>query len=254
MSSPCSSCTKRCCANYTVSINGYDAWLISRRLRLPLPSFLVHFPVAEGAERGFRLQQGGTCYELALDKTGGFSRGNPCIFWIDLMNGRGRCGIYGVRPLVCQTYPAYQQEDLVLLRDDVMCPEGSWTLAGMDLPLFRRRLSSFRVEQDIYAALVSAWNDQLQAGQRPSSIDAFHTHLLDTYDRLERLRGTLPVEQIARLTMAWAARDAAAASPLVTALDLADVPGATDFLEGIRTAIAPPAAGRKLHLPLAAAV
>lgn len=247
MSSPCSACTKRCCANYTVSVNGYDAWLIATRLRLPLESFLVHFGVSDEAERGFRLQAGGARYEIALDKVGGFRRGNPCVFWVDLMNGRGRCGIYAVRPHVCQTYPAYQQREVVQLRDDVLCPEGSWSLAGMDLPVFRRRLYAFRVEQDVYASVVTSWNARVESEGRVRGIGDYYAHLMNAYDRLEDVRSSLSPAVAARLLEAWGGRDPLAPSPLVVDLGFADdVEGASRILARIREAVgqapaAPPA-------------
>jgi Fe-S-cluster containining protein len=237
MSSPCSACTKRCCANYTVSVNGYDAWLIGTRLRLPLESFLVYFVVGEEAERGFRLDAGGPRHEIALDKVGGFARGNPCVFWIDLMNGRGRCGIYAVRPHVCQTYPAYQQADVVMLRDDVLCPEGSWSLGGLDLPLFRRRTYAFRVEQDVYAAVVAAWNDQVERDARGRRIEDFYAHLMNAYDRLERLRSSFSPPVAARLLEAWGGREPTAPSPLVVDLGFPEVEEASGMLARIREAV-----------------
>lgn len=237
MSSPCSACTKRCCSNYTVSITGRDAWVIGTSLRLPLESFLVYFPVGDHVERGFRLEPGGPRFEIALDKVGGFQRGNPCIFWVDLMNGRGRCGIYSVRPHVCQTYPAYQHGDLVMLRDDVLCPEGSWSLAGMDLPLFRNRLHEFRIEQDIYAAVVTAWNEYIDRDERAQRIDLFYAHVMNAYDRIDRVRSILTPQASARLLEAWGSRDASAPSPLVVDLGFPDIAEAGLVLAGIRAAV-----------------
>lgn len=235
MSSPCSTCTKRCCAHYTVSVNGYDAWLIATRLRLPPASFLVYFPVAEDAERGFRLHPGGPRHEIALDKVGGFRRGNPCVFWIDLMNGRGRCGIHAVRPHVCQTYPAYQDGDVVMLRDDVLCPEGSWSLSGMDLATFRARLHAFRIEQDVYAAVVAAWNDALEGSARGRTADDYYAHLMEAYDRLAAVRQALPADEERRLVAAWGALERSAPSPLL--VDPGFTPGSAAILERIRAAV-----------------
>jgi Fe-S-cluster containining protein len=237
MSSPCSACTKRCCSNYTVSVNGHDAWLIGTSLRLPLESFLISFPVGDQAERGFRLEPGGSRHEIALDKAGGFQRGNVCIFWTELTNGRGRCGIYSVRPHVCQTYPVHQNGELVLLRDDVLCPDGSWNLAGIDLPLFRRRLHEFRIEQDIYAAVVAAWNDHVERAQQAQRVDVFYAHLMNVYDQIDRVRSTFEPAAGARLLAAWGGRDSSAPSPLVVDLGFPGVPDASAILAGIRKAV-----------------
>jgi Fe-S-cluster containining protein len=235
MSSPCSACSKRCCTHYTVSVNGYDAWVIATRLRLPLVSFLVHFPVGGDGERGFRLAPDGPRYEIALDKKGGYRHGNPCVFWIDLSNGRGRCGIYAVRPHVCQTYPAYQDGDVVLLRDDVLCPEGSWCLAGMNVPLFKRRLNAFRMEQDIYAALVTVWNDGLAAKEQPRAVEEYHAYLMSAYARLDAVRSAAPADTLRELVETWGRRSSAAPSPLVVDLDFA--PTLAGLFSEIREAV-----------------
>src|SRR5262245_1262007 len=199
MSSPCSSCTKRCCANYTVSITGYDAWVIGRTLHLALESFLVYFSVGPDNDRGFLLEPDGARYEIALDKVGGFQKGNPCVFWIELANGRGRCGIYAARPYVCQTYPAYLLHETVVLRDDVLCLGGSWSLAGRHLPLFRERLFRFRVAQDIYAYIVAGWNRKVEEAGARRSVQDYYAYLMNVYDRLDRLQDCLPGPLVTRV-------------------------------------------------------
>jgi Fe-S-cluster containining protein len=250
VSSPCSACTKRCCADYTVSVTGYDAWLIATRLRLPLASFLIAFPVNEDNERGFRLEADGARYEIALDKVGAFKRGNPCVFWVDLEDGRGRCGIYAVRPFVCQTYPAYQSGDVVVLRDDVLCPAGSWSLGGMDLPVFRRRLFAFRMEQDIHAYVVARWNRNLRPGAA-RSVEDFYAHLMNVYGRLERVREAwaLGEGRARRFAEAWAGRDAASPNPMFADVGAQEVEGWGEFLARAREAVDPEAV---LCAPLAA--
>ena len=161
--SPCAACGRPCCANYTVSIVGVDAWIIGKYLFLPLESFLIAFPAGEHSEAAVILEPGGQEYEIALDKAGHYQKGNPCVFWIALQEGYGRCGIYPYRPLVCQTYPAYQQGEIVAVRDDVFCPARSWNLMGMDVTLFRHRLYRFRMERDLYAYAVQVWNRTVES-------------------------------------------------------------------------------------------
>lgn len=215
---PCGSCRKACCANYTVSINGYDAWLIGKGLHLPLESFLVYFPVGEENDRGFLLEPGGKRYELALDKVGEYRKGNPCVFLVELPGGGGRCGIYPYRPMVCQTYPAYRQEEIVVLRDDVLCPEGAWNLVGMDLPLFRQRLSHFRMEQEIYAYIVSGWNEAVERAGRTFTIRAYYTALMNLYEGIDRWRKDFSPEALNDLSRQWGERPSTSPNPLVADL------------------------------------
>jgi Fe-S-cluster containining protein len=202
-SGPCSSCRKRCCASYTVSITGYDAWVIGKGLYLPLESFLIYFPVSEPNERGFLLEPGGPRHEIALDKVGAYQKGNACVFWVELAGGGGRCGIYAHRPMVCQTYPAYQQQEMVVLRDDVLCPQGAWNLVGMDLPSFRQRLSRFRMEQDIYAYFVAGWNGSLERSRRRVTIREYYAALMNVYEKISRWSEAVSHNGGNKFTQAW---------------------------------------------------
>ena len=213
-SGPCSSCRKRCCTNYTVSITGHDAWVIGKGLHLPLESFLIYFPVTEKNDRGFLLESGGQRHEIALDKVGQYQKGNPCVFWVELASGGGRCGIYSSRPMVCQTYPAYQQQEMVVLRDDVLCPEGAWNLVGMDLPVFRQRLSRFRMEQDIYAYIVAGWNRAVERGGRAFSIREYYTALMNVYEHLHRWMESITPDARGSLAREWGEMHPSAPNPL----------------------------------------
>jgi hypothetical protein len=221
-----------------VSITGYDAWVIARGLHLPLESFLIAFPVTGPNDRGFLLEPQGERYEIALDKVGRFQKGNPCIFWIDLGNDRGRCGIYAFRPHVCQTYPAYQQQDTIILRSDVLCPTGSWNLTGIDLPLFRQRLFRFRVEQDIYSCIVAAWNRTSERLGVARGLSEYYAFLTNTYDALERFRAGITPDVLDAIVERWGAMDSSWPNPLIA--DLAMTPGDADWhhvLAGLRDAI-----------------
>lgn len=236
--SPCSSCRKRCCTNYTVSIIGYDAWVIGKGLCLPLGAFLVHFPAASDNERAFLLEPGGPRFEIALDKVGSYQKGNPCVFWVELLDGGGRCGIYPYRPLVCQTYPAYQQEEMVALRHDVLCPEGAWNLVGMDLPIFRQRLSRFRLEQDIYAYIVSGWNRRVEQEQRLFRVEAFYTVLMNLYEPLQQWLAAQPREIFAEVVRQWGELPPSRPNPLLVNLRAAgeDAPWQA-AIQGIRACL-----------------
>jgi Fe-S-cluster containining protein len=197
-----------------VSITGYDAWVIGTRLHLPLESFLIYFPVAEQNDRGFRLDPGGQRYEIALDKVGQYQKGSPCVFWVELASGGGRCGIYPYRPMVCQTYPTYQQQEMVVLRDDVLCPEGAWNLVGMDLPVFRQRLSRFRMEQDVYAYIVAGWNRAVEQGHRAFTIREYYTALMNIYEHLHRWMEGIAPDVRDRLARAWGEMHPSTPNPL----------------------------------------
>ena len=233
---PCASCRKRCCSEYTVSITGYDAWFLAKELHLPLESFLVHFPVGEGHARGFVLEPGGPSFEIALDKQGEYRKGNPCVFWLELPNGGGRCGVYAQRPRVCQTYPTYQLQDTVVLRDDVLCPSGAWNLTGMALPVFRRRLSHFRMERDIYAYFVDRWNRHVERGGRARGLGEYFVALLNVYDELARSAAESASDLGAEMVRRWAELPASAPNPLVADV-VGDDPRWRSFVNKIRDSL-----------------
>jgi len=217
--SPCATCSSRCCIDYVVTVTGYDAWRIATESGLGFESFLVYFALSDQTKPGFVLKPRGTRYDIALDKVGDFRKGNPCIFWMDFMNGRGRCGIYRIRPHVCQTYPAYLSHGTVLLRDDVYCPEGAWHLVAMDLPEFRGRLERFQVEQEIYAYLVDRWNRHVDLSGAQYSVRSYYAYLSEAYSEMERSRASLSPQALRAAVERWAADCEAGSSPL-----LANVP------------------------------
>jgi Fe-S-cluster containining protein len=197
---------------------GYDAWVIAKHMLLPLGSFLITFPAKEQNEYGFLLVPGGDRYEIALDKIGSYQKGNPCIFWMPLLTDHGRCGIYPCRPLVCQTYPAYQQQEVVALRDDVYCPARSWNLAGMDVASFRRRLYRFRMERDLYAYMVQAWNRSVEGALSPRNLSQYYDFLMNLYERLERVEQLIPAERFQPMVQLWAELAPSAPNPLIADL------------------------------------
>lgn len=225
--SPCAACGRPCCANYTVSIVGVDAWIIGKRLFLPLDAFLITFPASPQNDSGFMLEPGGQRYEIALDKVGQYQKGNPCVFWMALHEGYGRCGIYPYRPLVCQTYPAYHQGEVVALRDDVFCPARSWNLMGMDVSLFRKRLYRFRMQRDLYAFAVHAWNRAIEQSGRARGLDQYYAFLMNLYERVHEASTALAAEQLKQIGDHWGARGANAPNPLFA--DLTEPPGVPEW-------------------------
>ena len=145
MSSPCATCTRQCCHHYTVTVTGYDAWVIARGLGMAPEQFLVIVEQREPNERGFLLDQSGSSFDIALDKAPATQPEKPCLFWFGLPSGVGRCGIYALRPYVCQTYPAFLVKGAVTRREDVLCPTPAWRDGVLQEPRWRDRLLEMQV-------------------------------------------------------------------------------------------------------------
>jgi Fe-S-cluster containining protein len=204
-----------------VTVTGYDIWNIATTLKIAPEQFLIWFPAKETSRDGFKLDQTGATFNVALDKVTGEGDHRACIFLLELPGGFSRCGIYPCRPQVCQTYPAYLDGDVVSLRTDVLCPQGSWKLSQLNLNLWRQRLYHFRVEQDIYQILVSRWNRRVdRAGSgRQFHILEYYAFLMNVYPRLAQAMEAVPGSDWYRILEQWGTYRNGGLNPLAEETD-----------------------------------
>ena len=97
------------------------------------------------------------------------------------VGGRGRCGIYSVRPVECALYPFTGEPELVtLLPRRPFCPPGSWqsTPSGETQKALLRQKAE---ERRIFDRFVDEWNASLTA---PASEQDFFDHLVARYQKL----------------------------------------------------------------------
>jgi Fe-S-cluster containining protein len=188
--SPCDRCDGRCCHAYLVRVTGYDAWVISSALGLPMEEFLSYLPDPEGGGAGFMLDRSGATYGLALRQRPG-ERERACFFLRTLPDGRGRCSVYPHRPLVCRAFPALLDGQRAALREELVCPPGSWEASAMALPPWRRQLLALDLERTIHRLVVSRWNERVRDGPADAvwPIREYFAFLADAYGRIAPLRG-----------------------------------------------------------------
>lgn len=203
--SACATCGARCCHEYTVTVTGYDVWMIAKGLRLAPRQFLQYFPARVDAADAFRLDQGDARFDIALDKVAEERPHRPCVFLVELPGGGGRCGIHSHRPHVCQTYPAYLDHGVVALRYDVMCPTGAWKLSRMDVAAWREQMQDFVVQRDLYEQVVRCWNARVEAADTGShfGIEVYYDFLLNVYARLAEAQAALPPERWRAVVAGW---------------------------------------------------
>ncbi|MEO5952544.1 MAG: YkgJ family cysteine cluster protein [Chloroflexia bacterium] len=207
MASPCADCTLGCCKHYTVTVTGYDMWVIARGLNMAPEQFMVIVPQTDASNRGFILDDTGRTFNIALDKRRSDAYERPCTFWLEMPGGVGRCGIYGLRPYVCQTYPAnFIGSTEVHRREDVLCAPDAWRDQALKRPIWRERLLRMYVEYDIYALAVSRWNYHVLNTMNRQHIGhlGYYTFLMKYYERLEAVRAKLGEEGWLAMCGEWA--------------------------------------------------
>ena len=199
MTSPCATCTKRCCHHYVVTVSGYDAWVIAQGMHLAREQFLVAVPQKTPNRRGFLLDRSDRTYDIALDKAPAAGAEQPCVFWVGLPSGVGRYGIYGLRPFVCQTYPAWMVEGAVERREDVLCAPDAWRDGTSSARSGANVCSKMHVEFDIYELAVARWNYHVLHTAHPAhiSVPAYFTYLMNYYARVAPVRAGLRLHSLA---------------------------------------------------------
>jgi Fe-S-cluster containining protein len=200
---PCTTCGA-CCRSYIVPVCGYDVWLISTRLRLSPESFLSMVPQRQPNAEGFRLEDRGPTFELALDKRGRLHPKQPCVFLVRLAGGHDRCGIYAHRPLVCQSYPMSLWRGALYLRQEALCPPNSWPPDAVKPQPWRAALQRQHMHFDIYREVVARWNARVERspGQR-FALREYLSYLLNAYDRLVALFAATDDETMHRVEASW---------------------------------------------------
>jgi Fe-S-cluster containining protein len=218
MASPCATCVLGCCYRHTINISGYDLWLLANGLELQPTEFVQAVPVLFPSPRAFRLAESGVWYQLALQKRPTAAEHQPCIFLLELPGQLGRCGVYGLRPGVCRSYPAYLRNGLVGRRDDVLCPDDAWYNGELDAPQWRADLIQQFVEFDIYELAVARWNFAAESGILPTTatLDQFLDYLMQFYHQLAALRAQWSPDQSNLMINAWESCLDRLVSPLTT--------------------------------------
>jgi Fe-S-cluster containining protein len=176
---------KSCCHNSKVIVTGRDLWRIAQALEAAPWDFTQYCEALPGAPDGFQLAPGGPCYQIVLAKRGRVSaKGAPCVFLWKLADGHAQCGLGGLRPLVCRSYPS-------LLVDGMLCVESSsctcrrWGLVDMDQRAERALLGQVLGEAEEYSAVVARWNVALEQYSGERSYREFCAYIMDVYAQQE---------------------------------------------------------------------
>jgi len=207
MPNPCATCVLGCCHRHTVNVSGYDVWVLAVGLELAPEQFLHAVPLSMPAKHGFLLDRSGTSYQIALQKRASDIEHKPCIFLLELPDHTGRCGVYALRPFVCQIYPAYLRNGIVGRRDDVVCPDDAWRDGALAQPIWYERLTHHFVEEDIYRLAVARWNYHVLHASQLEAItpSEYYAYLIEFYALLEPVRAQLSAATWQAMCCRWEA-------------------------------------------------
>jgi Fe-S-cluster containining protein len=200
---PCATCGA-CCRSYVVPLCGRDLWLITREQRLSPEHFTVVHSLPGPHAEGFRLEDGGRYYSLALDKRGRYKLKAPCVFLVSLPGGHDLCGIYADRPVACRAYPMVVRDGAIGFRDGTLCPPGAWPAAEPERPRWRPAVEQVRVQYDVYAEVVARWNARVAAtpGHR-FALGEYFSYVLSVYTQIAALDDALEPATMARVASTW---------------------------------------------------
>lgn len=170
---------KRCCSVRTVIPTAADIRRIAASLDAAPDSFLRPIPALPSADDGFVLAPGQPPLHAALARRSLGKRAATCVFLLALGDG-ARCGLGGLRPLSCQSFPAAELGGAVRLNDDLPCSCRAWSLADIDRGHAAALLRQERHEREEHRQAVLAWNSQISAGRARATFGDFCRFLLET--------------------------------------------------------------------------
>jgi Fe-S-cluster containining protein len=238
---PCLGCPGHCCSQNLINVCGYDVWLIARELHLKPTDFVAFAELGQESPYNFRLDSSERAYCLALYMKELPDGTRRCIFALDLPNHQVRCGIYPFRPIGCRAYPFAFAGEEVVVKPWALCPEKTWDLSQLDLAYWQEELGRHDMEFFIYAFVVGTWNREMTKQpelERLSFRPLLH-FLVDVYNQLNVLRGTVSTAAWSGIWKQWRRFTAKAVNPLLSEADEGmSVTGWGWWLQSIRNVVA----------------
>lgn len=174
---------KSCCHNTKVIVSGRDVWRISQALELMPWQFTLYTEAVDGAPDAFSLEWGGPFFQMVLSKQNEVGpRGAACIFLWKLADGHAQCGLGGLRPLPCLTYPSVIADGLLRV-ESTTCSCRRWTVSDVDEGRERSLLTQMLEEAAEYSEIIARWNKGLQTSADSATYREFCTYVIDEYQR-----------------------------------------------------------------------
>jgi Fe-S-cluster containining protein len=186
---PCAACIGECCRHYFVNLNGHDVWRIAAATGLSPPEFVVLGQETTATPAGFHLDATKTTFNLVLDKRQDRDGRQACVFLDVGPSGAGRCGVYEARPAACRAFPARLVDDVVMFREDAVCPQDSWASPEPHPEAWRKVLLRSRMEWEVFSTIVARWNERLAVIPRGEmrTPKEFYDFIFVRYERIAAL-------------------------------------------------------------------
>jgi len=161
-----------------VAPTGRDLWRLAETLDVPIWAFTVYTDAPADAADAFALDTSDRRFRVVLakrpDEELGEQESAPCVFLWRLRDGHAQCGLGGLRPMVCQTYPSILQDGLLCMGESSGCSCHAWALSHLDGEQETRLLERLAGERAEYAAVLRAWNARIAqtfVGRAPDYVE-----------------------------------------------------------------------------------
>jgi Fe-S-cluster containining protein len=171
--------TKRCCVR-TVLPTGADIWRIATTLQVSPESFLRPVPAPSDGD-GFALDHTQPPVYPALARRTVKGRLSACVFLLQFGDQASRCGIDGLRPLPCQSFPAVGAAGQITVDAASGCTCRTWSLAEIDRERVSTLLQQEADERQQYHELMRAWNATVTSANRRYSFSEVCHYLMQMY-------------------------------------------------------------------------
>ncbi len=179
---------KTCCYSAFVIPTGRDIWRISRILEAPPWSFIVYFEPPRPRPDAFILDNSGRqfCLALAKQKSRRKTTPPPCIFLLKSRDGHHRCGLGGLRPQVCQSFPLEIIDGMLATRPNPGCTCRKWALSDVDMAAEMELAGALQADFNEYISVVSYWNEMVAEAPPEATFTFFDfcEFLLSAYDSM----------------------------------------------------------------------
>jgi Fe-S-cluster containining protein len=177
----CLACSqKTCCSYYVVSVTARDIWRIMRAMEIAPGDFLRYYACDHEVPGCFLLGAEGSFCDLVLAKQPlPEPLASPCVFLVRTTDGHGLCGLGELRPGQCQSYPVFQQGDLLRLVNDAEACVRTWSHVDIEASRERPLLGRLASEEEEHRGLVAEWNRRVRVEPRERTFDEFCAFLVN---------------------------------------------------------------------------